>query len=82
MSVKTLVKKVLPYSIQEKIKEALREIRFLRNLFRAKVADEKLVKEDLSRALRELGIKRGDTLILHSSLSRIGMVEGGGGNSR
>jgi len=36
-----------------------------------------LVKEDILRAIDALGVERGDTVLLHSSLSEFGYVEGG-----
>lgn len=34
-------------------------------------------KEDIKKGLRKLGLKKGDSVIVHSSLSSIGKVEGG-----
>ena len=34
-------------------------------------------KQDIVKALREMGIRRGDCLLVHSSLSSMGYVEGG-----
>jgi len=36
-----------------------------------------LTKEDLVRSFRELGLKAGDVLLVHSSYKSFGGVEGG-----
>ena len=36
-----------------------------------------VIKEDIKRGLRQLGLKRGDVIGVHSSLSSFGYVEGG-----
>lgn len=36
-----------------------------------------LAKEDIVRGLKDLGVKRGDILMVHSALSSLGHVEGG-----
>jgi len=36
-----------------------------------------VTKEDIKRGLRNLGLKRGDVVVVHSSLSSFGYVEGG-----
>lgn len=38
-----------------------------------------LSSQDLTEALRELGVKEGDTLLVHSSLSGMGYIPGGAG---
>ena len=43
---------------------------------RVKITNE-LTDVDLSKALRNLGVKDGDTLLVHSSLSNIGYISGG-----
>ncbi len=40
--------------------------------------ERKLVrKEEIQNALREVGVKKGQTLMVHTSLSRLGFVCGG-----
>ncbi len=42
-----------------------------------------LTQDELVADLRRLGLRQGDTVMLHSSLSSLGVVEGGGrGGSR
>ncbi len=40
-------------------------------------ADEILTKADLCEAIRKLGVKEGDTLVVHSGISGMGYLEGG-----
>ncbi|HRR95488.1 MAG TPA: AAC(3) family N-acetyltransferase, partial [Candidatus Ratteibacteria bacterium] len=37
----------------------------------------KINKEEIKKRLKELGLKRGDKILVHSSLSSIGLVENG-----
>jgi len=47
-------------------------LRFIKRLFQRKIGKRQIIK-----SLKELGIKQGDVILLHSSLSRIGNVKGG-----
>ena len=38
---------------------------------------ERIDKERIIKDLKDLGLKEGDTVIVHSSLSSLGYVEGG-----
>ncbi len=40
-------------------------------------AETVLTADDLTKALKDLGVKEGDTLLVHSSLSRLGYLENG-----
>ena len=70
---KSAVKKVLPFRVQKFLYENV--------VKRARLAkirkQEKITREDLKKALEKTGLKRGDTVIVHSSLSRIGHIENG-----
>jgi len=77
MSIKDIVKKLLPDSavrkITEKRKQAQREEK------RRYIEQEapRFTKEDIVKGLRDLGIAEGDFVFMHASLSRLGRVEGG-----
>lgn len=57
---------------REQKKEAVRS-----SIAAQREAGEGWTKEALEQQLREIGIVEGDTLLVHSSLSKIGFVEGG-----
>ena len=54
--------------------------RKIRSRFREhkiKKSPNKVTKENIKNALKDIGIKEGDVLFVHSSLSKLGYVEGG-----
>lgn len=70
---KAVVKKIIPFEMQKFLYKKV--IRKARNI---KLKSQKrITKEDLKRELIKAGLKKGDAVIVHSSLSRIGFVENG-----
>ena len=70
---KSGIKKIMPFRLQKFIYN-----NFVKKARMAKIAlDKKITKEDIVNRLKEIGIKKDDSLMVHSSLSRIGMIEGG-----
>ena len=77
-TVRNLLIAVLPTSAIERIKDARKTVR--RKQWERTVAndpDARLGQVELEAYLRDLGVERGRDLILHSSMRKIGMVEGG-----
>ncbi len=75
-SLQEALKNLAPRSMRRMVRASLKGLRDLRNRMQrhqGQVLDQAAVVAALSR----LGIKPGDTLIVHSSLSRLGFVEGG-----
>ncbi len=75
--------RLLNYELGEKLSEnkitdLIRYFGFLDRYGYIKVHYKvKLKKEDIKKGLRKLGIKKGDKLMVHSSLLSLGYVEGG-----
>jgi len=70
------LKNASPKSVRWAARELLKGTRNVRNRmqrFRGGALDQ----AGIVAALRQLGVKPGDTLLVHSSLSRLGFVEGG-----
>jgi len=65
---KTIVKEIL--------KAILRKGRKVKRRIEIKAAPT-MTKEEIKRDLRELGVRKGDVILVHSSLKRIGYVDGG-----
>lgn len=70
------LKNLAPHSVRRAARVSLKGLRDLRNRIQRRQGDV-LDQAGIVAALRRLGIKPGDTLIVHSSLSRLGFVEGG-----
>lgn len=76
MGLKRLAKRVLPPRLVEQILK--RRIEHARKKTLEKLKKEPhFKKDDLVDDLRRLGLQEGDTVLVHSSLSKIGYVEGG-----
>jgi len=73
MSIRSLAKKILPQPVRAFLKRAQRRLKW--SLARARGAG--LGKADLIAGLQEVGVSEGDVLLVHSSLSSLGHVEGG-----
>jgi aminoglycoside 3-N-acetyltransferase len=72
----SFVKAVLPASGKNFVRYLFRtrnRLRFKKN----KAAGKSVSREEIVSGLRGLGIRKGDTLMVHSSLSSFGNVEGG-----
>ena len=77
-TVRNLLIAVLPPAAIERIKDVRKTVR--RKQWERSVAndpDAKLGQVELEAYLRDLGVERGRDLILHSSMRKMGMVEGG-----
>jgi len=77
-TVRNLLIAVLPTSAIERIKDIRKTVR--RKQWERTVAsdpDAKLGQVELEAYLRDLGVERGRDLILHSSMRKMGLVEGG-----
>lgn len=59
------------------LKDFARKIRSKFRERKIKESSIKITKEDLKNSFKEIGIKEGDTLFVHSGLSKIGFVENG-----
>lgn len=62
-----------PDFLKKHVKKQLKRARRIRS----SVFNMKVTKESLERDLKKIGLSQGDTVIFHSSLSRLGEVEGG-----
>jgi aminoglycoside 3-N-acetyltransferase len=70
---KAAAKKVMPFGLQKFIyRNLIRKARNLNLKFQRKIT-----KSDITTELRKAGLKKGDAVIVHSSLSRIGLLENG-----
>lgn len=70
---KSAIKKIMPFGMQKFIYKNL--IRKARNVKLS--VQKKISKEDIKKELMKAGLKKGDAVIVHSSLSRIGFLENG-----
>ena len=68
------IKALIPFQIQKFLYNFIKKFRLAKN-----IAKNKHAKEDIKKFLADAGIKKGDAVMLHSSLGRIGYVEGGAG---
>src|SRR5262245_6683309 len=75
-SLQETLKNLAPRSVRRMARASLKGLRDLRNRMQRQQGHA-LNQAAIVAALRRLGISRGDTLIVHSSLSRLGFVEGG-----
>ena len=71
------VKNATPVTTRKRIKDALKDIRKVRNKVFQKYFGRSVTKQEIIEGLTDLGIEKGDIVFVHSSLSRIGMVDGG-----
>jgi len=70
------LKNLAPRSVRRVARTLLKELREFRNRMQ-RAQGQALDQPGIVAALRRLGIKEGDILIVHSSLSRLGFVAGG-----
>jgi aminoglycoside 3-N-acetyltransferase len=73
---KETLKNMAPPAVRRMARVSLKGIRDLRNTIQRRQG-QAIGREEIVAALRQLGIRQGDTLIVHSSLSRLGFIEGG-----
>ena len=67
------IKKILPFSVQKFLYHKIIKKARMAKIF----LDKKITRTDLIKRLREVGLRQNDNVIVHSSLSRIGLIEGG-----
>lgn len=70
--IKRRLKSHIPFWAQKAIYRIIKKFRLAKN-----AAKERYSKEDIKKFLLAAGLKEGDAVIVHSSLGRIGYVEGG-----
>lgn len=73
---RAFLKKILPSFIIESYKNSKKKQR-AKELEEQKAGGNILQQRDVEDQLKKMGIKAGDVVMLHSSLSKIGFVEGG-----
>ena len=71
-----VLKKILPSFLIDVYKKAKRKNRALKRE-ELKNSGKAIGFEEIKRILKVQGIERGDTIMLHSSLSKMGLVDGG-----
>ena len=76
-SIYKIIKNRSSLSLRKKVKLILKNLRIKRNLFYAIKLGKVVSKEEIISTLNSLGMKKGDTILVHSSLSRIGYIENG-----
>lgn len=79
MTLKRTLLSRLPASQIARLRALRDRTRRLRYRVRQRTAPVTVTREDVVRSLREVGLREGDGVFLHSSLSRFGKVEGGSG---
>ena len=75
--IKERVKNISPIFIRKQVREVLKKYREIRNIVDHRLFSKGLTEKDIVRSLESGGIKRGDVVLVHSSLSRLGQVYGG-----
>lgn len=76
-NLRKLVYATLPSSALERLHGLRRLLRRWRYHARQVAGGRRVTAEEVSGALARLGVRHGDVLMVHSSLSRLGAVEGG-----
>ncbi|HUI25746.1 MAG TPA: AAC(3) family N-acetyltransferase [Candidatus Kryptonia bacterium] len=71
------LKQFVPPSVRDQVKRRLRQYRHMRNTTNSKVTGERLDILQIIGSLENLGIRYGDTVIVHASMTRLGLVSGG-----
>jgi len=73
MSIRSVARAILPVSLRASLKRGRRRLRW----YLARVRGAVMTRERLVVGLTQVGVRRGDILLVHSSLSSLGHVEGG-----
>ena len=76
MSLKDVIRSITPSFLLELNRKRKKQIRN-QALEQQKLSGNSFTQEQLEKQLKAIGIKKGDTLLVHSSLSRIGHLEDG-----
>jgi len=74
---KEQLKNISPVFIRKMIRETLKKYRKTRNIVDSQIVSKELTVEEIVMRLERGGVKKGDVLLVHSSLSRLGHVRGG-----
>lgn len=74
---KESLKNASPVAFRKFVRTALKSLRDFRNGLQKLVSRKSIGQTDIVRSLRKTGILPGDVILVHSSLSRLGYVEGG-----
>jgi aminoglycoside N3'-acetyltransferase len=77
VALKHAIRSHLPASWLAPLRAARGRIRRLRYRVRQRAAPVRVTREDIVQSLREVGLREGDGVFLHSSLSSFGEIEGG-----
>jgi aminoglycoside 3-N-acetyltransferase len=77
--VKEILKNVSPIFFRKTVRESLKKYRKIRNFIDLQIFSKGLTEKDIVMSLERGGVKKGDVLLVHSSLSRLGHVYGGAG---
>lgn len=72
-TLKERTKKYIPFSWQEQLYNIVKKIRFLKNIYVGK----RVTKDDIKKVFKQAGLVKGDIVLTHLSLGRIGLVENG-----
>ena len=71
------LKNIAPIFIRKLARGGLKKYRKMRNTMDRRLRSEALMQNDILQSLENGGIRQGDVLLVHSSLSRLGYVKGG-----
>jgi aminoglycoside 3-N-acetyltransferase len=74
---KEFLKNLSPQFVRNIAKEGLKNCRKIRNTITFDLFGKSLQENDIVDCLARVGVKEGDVVLVHSSLSRLGYVEGG-----
>lgn len=76
MKIRDLIRSIVPQFALDKYRKKKKETK-RKKLSKEKEKGEIITEENILNDLKRIGIKKGDTLLVHSSLSKIGYVEEG-----
>jgi len=73
MNIRSVARAILPASLRTSLKRGRRGLKW----YLARVRGAAMTRERLAADLAQVGVRNGDVLLIHSSLSSLGHVEGG-----
>lgn len=77
LTIKEDLKDISPRFVKKSVKASLKTYRKLRNRFQCLLVQRNLTEKDIVGCLKDVGIQEGDVVLVHSSLTRLGIVTGG-----
>src|SRR5687768_2555684 len=77
VTAKKLAQRYAPRSVVSVLRRARRRARGTRYRLRQRLDPVTLDREDLVRAFREVGLRQGDGVFMHTSMSAFGEIRGG-----